>query len=275
MWAYFLGRGFVNPVDDFRDSNPPVMPDLLNRLAEDFIAHNYDLKHLIKTITATQAYQLSAAMGAGKASAEIPLWSRYRLKPMEPDTLLDSLMAATGIEPVLEKVAGGSAQQVRFLMQKQFGFLFDVDEEFEQKDFEGTIPQALLLLNGNLVNRGASPIPGTALAETLALPGGSAKKIEALYLRTLSRPPTAKEYQRWSAFLTAPRNVVENNGQDNRSAILDRRLMRGRILRKGRAPDPLNRFESKFRTGKQTPEEQAYEDMFWALLNSSEFAFNH
>ena len=61
MWAHFMGRGFVHPVDDFGPHNPPSHPELLDKLAEEFQASGYDVKELIRWIMASQAYQLSAA----------------------------------------------------------------------------------------------------------------------------------------------------------------------------------------------------------------------
>src|SRR5579872_5099194 len=207
MWSHFLGRGFVEPIDDFRPSNPAAMPVLLKRLADDFVASDYDLKHLIKTICECQVYQLSAT-ATGKPDQGNTLWAQYRLKALGPDETLDAVIAATNLEPVLEKQFGANVDQMKVQVQRQFSFLFDVDEEFEQKEFEGTIPQALMLLNGGLTNRGVSPIPGTALADVMAMPGGDDAKIESLYLRTLSRKPTAAELARWTEFLNAPRDAV-------------------------------------------------------------------
>ena len=96
-------------------------------------------------------------MSSGKAVKGDPdntYWERFRLTPMNSDALLDSLVAATNLQPVLESVAGNRMDALKFAMKKQFTFLFDVDEEFEQKDFEGTIPAALLLLNGGITNPG-------------------------------------------------------------------------------------------------------------------------
>src|SRR5262249_14211725 len=59
-WAHFLGRGLVDPVDDFRVTNPPSNPELLDALARDFVAHKFDLKHLIRVICASKTYQLSS-----------------------------------------------------------------------------------------------------------------------------------------------------------------------------------------------------------------------
>jgi hypothetical protein len=276
MWSHFMGRGFLEPVDDFRESNPAVMPDLLKKLSDDFVAHDYDLKHLIKTITATQVYQLSS--GQAKTNPGNTLWARYRLKPMGPEQLMDSLVTATNLGPVLERMFGGNLDALKTQLQRQFTFLFDTDEEQEQKDFEGTIPQALLMLNGNITNRGASPIPGAALAEIMSMTGGDEGKIEALYLRTLSRKPTAGELARWTRFIQQPRNVIVNDSPIGEA--VDRRPLRmqnaKQQAKRGPGPDPLNRLGAgRFEAMNPTARQQAYEDLFWALLNSSEFIFNH
>lgn len=274
MWAHFMGRGFVDPIDDFRPTNPATLPDLMKKISADFIAHAYDLKHLIRLICNSQVYQLSAA--PSKNDEANRYWSRYRLKAMEPETMLDSLITATNLHAVLERVAGGNVEQIKAQMARQLTFLFDVDEEFEQKEFEGTIPQALLLLNGTLVNNGASVIPGTTLAETLAMEGEDAKKIEELYLRTVSRKPTPTEVKKWQAFLDSPRDVVLTDAPAAGPAgRLRRQPGLNRPPRRAGGPDPLARFTARQRGSSGTPRVQAYEDMFWALLNSSEFMFNH
>lgn len=280
MWGHFLGRGFIEPIDDIRPSNPVAAPAALRALTNDFVVHRYDIKHLIATICATQVYQLAAAP-AEKSDQDNKYWAHYRLKQMGPEELMDSLVSATNIGPVLERVAGDKLDALKFAMQKQFTFLFDVDEEFEQKEFEGTIPQALMLLNGNLVNRGATPIPGTALAETLASSSEDASRIESLYLRTLSRRPNPTEVRNWMSFLHTPRTVVTNpdaptttmtQRQQNRALL---QAMRKNAIKRNNGIDPLARIAGRVNYAVQTPEQQAYEDMFWALLNSSEFIFNH
>jgi hypothetical protein len=167
---------------------------------------------------------------------------------------------------------------MKFNIQRQFTFLFDVDEEFEQKEFEGTIPQALLLLNGGLTNRGVSPIPGTALADVMAMPGEDAQKIESLYLRTVSRKPTAAELRKWTTYVTAPREVILDDSAPQppptrRQAQQMLKPKQGKKNMSG-GPDVLARLGARNATS-QTPQQQAYEDVFWALLNSSEFMFNH
>jgi hypothetical protein len=267
VWAALLGRGFVEPVDDFRASNPPLLPELLDQLATDFAAHGYDVRRLVSTICDTEAYQLSAGP-APKGDGQ--LWSRFPLKPLGPDELLDTIVAATGTEPLLERIAGDDLEGLRGALRRQMAFLFDVDEQPDDTVYQGTIPQALMLLNGRLVNGGASVIGGDALASILAERAGDAAAIEALYQRTLSRPPTREERDHWLAFVRAPRQAVAwqaapppppKRGNNAAKAAFhgERRLARTERM------VPRN----------ETPRQQAFEDLLWALVNSSEFYFNH
>jgi hypothetical protein len=278
MWGHFMGRGFVEPVDDFRESNPAVMPELLQKLADDFVAHDYDLKYLIRVICNAQVYQLSSQPAKGEGEENL-YWARYRLKPMNPEELMNSLMRATDMSEMLERIGRGNTEQVRMGLLRQFVFLFDTDENMEQKSFEGTIPQALMLLNGQLLNRGVSAIPGMALTNVLQANASDAQKVEMLYLRTLSRRPSAEETKHWLAFLNEPREVIATP-PPNEPPFAGRFRPGGQLPPPGqgfpRRPmgDPLRALGARF-AGQQTPKMQAFEDLFWALLNSSEFIFNH
>lgn len=255
MWAHFMGRGFVDPVDDLRPGNPGVMPDLLDRIAEDFEAGGYDLKRLLRLLTAIEVYHRAAAPpGAGPAKR----WSRFRIEPMGTDELLDSIIAATKLEPVLDRVAGTGRDAIKLKLEQQVTFLFDVDEEGGDDDFHGTIPQALFLLNGLLVGGGTSTIPGAALSEILAMKGGDEEKIRALYLRTLAREPAADELARWAAFVREEPPKADGPKKKPQPKV---------------GNDPLRKLANKMAVADDA-RGQAYEDLFWALLNSSEFVFN-
>jgi hypothetical protein len=114
----------------------------------------------------------------------------------------------------------------------------------------------------------------------LNAPGGDAQKIEALYLRTLSRKPTNAEVAKWTAFLGKPRDaIVTDSVTEQPKAPMSRQELRKMTqakqqMRKGGSQDPLARL---VRNDGTTPSaaQQAYEDLFWTLLNSSEFIFNH
>jgi hypothetical protein len=279
MWGHFLGRGFVDPVDDLRPSNLATAPELLDALAADFVASGYDVKHLVRIIVGTSAYALSASPlddATQKKDPEAKLWERFRVTPLGPDELLDSLVAATKLDAIVRATGHLDLAEVRFKVRKRYGFLFDVDEAAGDGDYEGTIAQALALLNGSVVAAGASVLPGSALAEVLGATGEDKTKIEALYLRALSRLPTAEEVARWTQFLAVAQADPEPPGPVPVAPSADR-ARREKPQKGGKAeqPDPLRSLEGRAASTRATARVRAYEDLLWTLLNSSEFVLNH
>jgi hypothetical protein len=272
MWGHFLGRGFVDPVDDLRPSNPPAAPELLDALAADFVAGGYRVKDLVRVIVGTEAYAVSATAlpeATAKADPEVKLWERFRVTPLGPEELLNALVAATKVDAIVRATGRMDLAQVRARVKQRYGFLFDVDEESDAGDYEGTIAQGLALLNGGVVATGASVLPGSALADVLAAPGDDATKIEALYLRTLSRLPAQDEVDRWTKFVAEAQAAP-----DTAPATVPRMAAAGPGGKK-RAPDPLAGLEDRAAARGVTARVRAYEDVLWALLNSSEFVLNH
>jgi hypothetical protein len=192
-WGHFMGRGFVQPVDDFGPHNPPSHPELLDRLAQEFIKSGYDVKLLVRWITASEAYNLSSAMTRNNEKDET-LFSHMTLKPMTPEQLFDSLLTATAAHK-----AGGDngAERRRDQWLRQFVFTFANDEEGEGTSFQGTIPQALMMMNGELMDQATGGKPGSFLADLLDRAGASrdpaAYMVNHLYLAALSRLPTRGE----------------------------------------------------------------------------------
>lgn len=258
MWGHFLGRGFYDPVDDIRPSNPAIAPDLLDRITADFVAHDFDVKHLIRTICATEAYNL-AASAAAKTDPENMLWARFHLVPLVPEELLNAVFRATDLERTAQKAGIDDVDALRANVVHQYAFLFDTDEEDDEVDYSGTITQALALLNGALVAQSSRALPGSALAELVAGPGTDAEKLDALALRVLARRATAEERTRWVAHVEAAADTA-SPGAAGKKAAAGKRTPLARLSKK-RAP--------------VTARLAAYEDVLWAMLNSSEFTFNH
>src|SRR5439155_10032993 len=154
-------------------------------------------------------------------------------------------------------------------------FLFSVDEEGPPPaDFAGSIQQALLFLNGRLISRASAAVPGMTLEGVLDFPTGDDARIEALYLRTLSRRPTAAETARWVAYVNAPRDVVyEPKKRQLQKLGRESRSPPGK--QKANPLGALERAARKLDPQEPTARQQAYEDLFWALLNTSEFTFQH
>jgi len=255
MWGHFLGRGFYDPVDDIRPSNAPTAPEILDRLAADFVAHGFDVKHLLRVICAAEVYQLAASAEA-KTDPEDALWGRFHVAPLGPEELLSAILRGTDLEAAAERAGIKNVDTLRASLQRKYAFLFDVDEENDEPAYSGTVSQALALLNGALVAQGTRAHPGSAVRALVEGPGDDRDKVEALVVRVLARPPTAAERARFVEYVgghSPPSDDVKVNDKTKRRGDPLERLDRGRTLAKA----------------------AAYEDLFWALLNSSEFTFNH
>jgi len=232
MWGVFFGRGFVNPIDDFNDENQPSNPELLDELAARFKHYNYDLKKLIRWICNSNPYNLSyvANRTNDKPEHEV-LFSRMVMKAMSPEQLFESLITAAKLEAA-ESKAGKKGLKDQWLnaLISNFG-----DDEGNEVNFNGTVVQALLMMNGKDINEAIARKDG---AVALAVRNRTERAaIHELYLTVLNRPPSEREY---------------------RTILMQFRLHDPRIA--------LNDYRNPNRR---------YEDLFWALLNSNEFILNH
>ena len=206
MWGHFFGRGFVQPVDDFGPHNPPSHPELLDKLAQQFKGSGYDTRSLIRWIMNSEAYNLTSASTKDNEKDET-LFTHMNLKPMTPEQLFDSLIVATAAHK-----AGGGDDQSRRRDQwlGQFVIAFANDEGEEALSFQGTIPQALMMMNGELMEKAVGGRSGSFLADLLEKgrlqTRGSieAYVVNNIYLAALSRYPSARE-------LGAARSYLTNN----------------------------------------------------------------
>lgn len=192
VWAHFFGYGFTKPVDDMGPHNPPSHPELLDGLADQFAAHGDDLHKLIRWITQSDAYALSSRAGRHNQADEPslgskPLFSRFYLRQMRPEELFESLATATRVTDA------ASHRQQRRQWLDQFTISYGTDENDEASTFNGTIPQALMLMNGDLTRRALSTESGTFLGTVAQESGDDRAKINKLYLAALSRLPTRDE----------------------------------------------------------------------------------
>ena len=90
FWAHFFGRGFVNPLNDFDDHNTPTHPALLDALAEEFVASNFDVKHLIRCICLSEAYQRTSRVAPGNETVQSILdFAKERLPGFQRPRTID------------------------------------------------------------------------------------------------------------------------------------------------------------------------------------------
>src|SRR5262249_26990791 len=145
LWAHFFGRGLVDPVDDFRDDNAPSHPELLRLLAEEFKASGYDLKHIIRCICESQAYQCSSDASADNATDD-KLFSRMALESMSAEVLLKSFATATGHNVLnAAKNPNAGAKKNAGSPAGQFISQFNTAEEPDLPEYAHGVPQVLRL----------------------------------------------------------------------------------------------------------------------------------
>src|SRR5205807_8309314 len=96
MWAQFMGRGLVNPVDDMHDHNAASHPQLLAELTEQFAANGFDVKFLVRTICNSEAYQRSSKPNDNNKDASAAVYSRMAVKVMSGEQLVDSIAQVVG-----------------------------------------------------------------------------------------------------------------------------------------------------------------------------------
>ncbi|MYB00808.1 DUF1549 domain-containing protein [Candidatus Poribacteria bacterium] len=207
IWKHFMGRAFVEPIDGFGEENLPTNPELLNWLAEDLVIYDYDLQHLMQTILNSEAYQRTSQTNKSNKDDEL-YYSHAYLKPLSAEQFFYSLLQATGYERLQEvKMKGANRQggedrrgMLRELEQRKrdhlerFLFLLDNGEMEEIEAFNGTVPQALMMINGNMVNDSATHGErGSFVNYVMEKWRQPADRLEYIYLNILSRLPTAKE----------------------------------------------------------------------------------
>lgn len=208
LWFYFFARGLVMPVDDMRDLNPPSHPGLLKLLANEFAAGEFDVKHLVRCICNSAAYQRSSRVPAGAdhvaAAAEIAGFGRMPVRVMTADQLYDSISLAYGIEtldlrsvePNAVSTQGMSASIAKDPLL-EFQRCFCINED-DPSDFTHGIPQMLTLISHPRLLQSSPAIEAFRRSN----PDTPASRIvEQLHLSTLSRRPTAEEQAEAARFL--------------------------------------------------------------------------
>jgi hypothetical protein len=231
VWAHFQGTGIVDPVDDFRVSNPASNPELLAELGKRFTDSKYDLKQLVRDICNSRTYQRSTRRNATNELDE-KNFAHANLRRIKAENLLDVISQVTETKDKFQglplgaravQLADGGASTY-FLTT--FGRATRETPCSCEVKMEPTLSQALHLLNGDTVN--AKLQQGGVIPKLLAQKKFPEERIIDLYLRTLARMPTQSELEK-----LLPRLAPGTNQQ------------------------------------------QALEDIYWALLNSREFLFNH
>jgi hypothetical protein len=243
VWSNFFGRGLVDPDDDLRVSNPPSDQALFDWVVSDFIAHHYDMKHLMRTIMNSAVYARSSLPVSGNAS-DAKFLSHYRVKRLPAEVLLDAIARVTEVPTAFNGYPAGwrSLQLPDSKVENAFLESFGRPERLAtcscERSAEPSMTQALHLANGKTINEKLRAETG-AITQAIARKDDNGAIVNRLFLAALGRRPT--------------------------NAELDRTVGALKESTAGRG-DPKAAAEARRR---------AVEDLYWAVLTCQEFLFNH
>ena len=238
VWAHYLGVGIVDAVDDLRLTNPPSNPELMDALADYLVAHDYDLKCLMRLILLSETYQRSSLPEPG-AGEDDRYYSHFYPRRLTAEVLLDAFSTATGVPTTFtwnerELPAGTRAVQLKdSALDSYFLDTFGRAERLKTCSCERTempsMKQVLHVMNGGTVNEKLAS-DAVRFAEAVRAGASDAALIEDAYLASLGRFPTGEES-------AAVGELLADTAGDQRRAVL--------------------------------------EDLYWGLLSSREFLFQH
>jgi hypothetical protein len=194
IWFHLNGKGIVDPVDDFRDSNPAANDELLDALAKDFAANHFDAKHLIRVIMNSRTYQLSA-QGNELNKDDSKYFSHAVTKLLGAEQLLDALCTVTEVPEKFPGVPSGTRAVQLPDGDNNHPFLKTFGQPARElaceceREGDSNLAQALQLINGPTVNEKLRN-PNNHIGRLLAKKASDSEILTELYLSTLSRPPT-------------------------------------------------------------------------------------
>jgi hypothetical protein len=206
LWRTMFGRGLIEPADDLRDTNPATHPELLDRLAADFIQHGYDIRHTLRLIALSETYGRSGAMNAAN-QADDRFYSHAYRRPLEPEVLVDALADVTGVSDRYGNEPAGTRAIALVDPRTPAPSLDILGRCSRQTTCEGTttaggLPAKLHELNGEVINRKIVAQEGRL--HRLLSAGKSADEILAdFYYRALGRAPTEVERDYWRQHMAA------------------------------------------------------------------------
>jgi hypothetical protein len=237
LWRALFGRGLVEPADDLRATNPPTHPELLDRLADDFVNSGFDLRHTLRLLALSETYGRSGAILPDNA-VDDRFYSRSYTRPVEPEVAADMIADVTDVPNQFDRRPAGTRAVALFDPHTPAPSLEILgrcvrDAPCDPGAAGGGLPARLHLLNGELVNK-KLVAPDGRLHRLIAAKASDEAIIEAFYLCALARAPSGAERRFWQEAAAAA--AAQESPETARTKFL--------------------------------------EDFVWSLLNSREFRLN-
>lgn len=218
MWAHFMGRGLVMPIDDVRLTNPPSNPELLDALAKHFIDSGFDPHSLIRFITSSRTYQLASATNPTNVSDE-QNYSRALLRSLDAEVLFDAVCQTTGVPEKFDGLPAGYRaiqlwdSHVPHYFLRIFGRPVRATVCDCERNAEPSVAQVLHVMNSPLIQDKLAH-EGGRITKLAAQTTDDAKLVDELYLTFYARPPAVDE-------LAAALEYLKKHSGQRRRAVED------------------------------------------------------
>jgi hypothetical protein len=240
MWAQFFGFGFTAQIDDMGPHAAISHPDLLNMLSEAFVKSGYDVRRLMKWIASSDAWSRSSEMIAENSvdrpdHGETPLFSRVYVHRMSPEQVYESVRIAIRSTAGVPADKDDATVEHRRQWVQQFAHAYDTDENDESIGFDGSIAQAMVMMNGVEVGEAITQATNAMVSASQKHVVPVTETLDRVALAMLNRQPTDSE----------------------------EKIFRAHYRKLAQQTSPA------------TAMPVAIEDMMWAYLNSSEFVLVH
>ncbi|MYA99297.1 DUF1553 domain-containing protein [Candidatus Poribacteria bacterium] len=235
LWKAMMGRGLVEPVDDFRSTNPATHPELLTALADDFVAHGYDFRHTLRRIARSESYARSTNTLPQNATDD-RFYSHALRKPLAPEVLADAISDVLGVPDAYGNEPEGTRAVSLFNPNTESNALDILGRCGRETSCEssteatGGLQRKLHLFNGDLLNARIG-VPGSRLDKLMSEGKSPMEIVNEFYLAALSRHPADTEEQFWEQHINVRASAAS--------------------------------------------EQAVLEDMVWSLLTCNEFVMNH
>jgi hypothetical protein len=238
IWSYLMGVSLLEPIMEPSDDSPVTHPELLDDMAKALIDNGFDAKFLIRAIVHTEAYQRSSGGTKMSDKEDYHLFVRMPIRSLSPEQIFDNVSMATSYKDTAPYVDPRQVFQPGQLQSPRQQFLGKFQNQDRRHEPQTSILQALFLMNGKFMAERTKFEKNEDL-QTLAMQKtGHDKRINSLYMMVLSRPARPNEIARLTPYL------------EREAAIRTDEFPEGRLG-------------------------HALSDIYWALLNSSEFLLNH
>jgi hypothetical protein len=223
VWAVLCGRPLVEPIDDLNTAGKASEP--LRLLADDFVAHGYDLRRLIHVIVATQAFRMDSAADHDLTPEHARAFAAFPVQPLRPEQVAGAVLQAARVT-TNDQASNTFLRFIRYTQTNDFVKRYGDTGEDEFRERGCTIPQALLVMNGDLV----------------------------------------REHTKQGFFNAATR--IGWQAPDDSAAVQTAFLT---VLTRRPSPELAAHFEARLRGARGEERSRRMEDLFWALVNSTQF----